>query len=88
MKNVFLIITISLLAHFNACAAVRLPKIFGDSMVLQRGMAIPIWGWADKNEKIFISFNNQHKQTKAGGDGRWKVNLDPEKEGGPYHAYR
>ncbi|MEP6948199.1 MAG: sialate O-acetylesterase [Ginsengibacter sp.] len=84
MKNIFSIVAIMLLANVNACATIRLPKIFGDSMVLQRGVAIPVWGWADKNEKILVSFNNQQKQAKAGSDGRWKVNLDAEKEGGPY----
>ena len=73
-----------LLVNLNVCASIRLPKIFGDSMVLQRGVAIPVWGWANKNQKILVSFNNQHKQTKAGSDGRWKINLEPEKEGGPY----
>jgi sialate O-acetylesterase len=84
MKNLFSVITIMLLVNINAVATIRLPKIFGDSMVLQRGVAIPVWGWANKNEKIFVSFNNQHKQGKAGSDGKWKINLDPEKEGGPY----
>ena len=84
MKNIFLVITIMLLINLTVCATVRLPKIFGDSMVLQRGTVIPVWGWADKNEKIIVSFNNQVKQTKAGNNGRWNINLDPEKEGGPY----
>ena len=84
MKNIFSAITIMLLVNLNVCASIRLPKIFGDSMVLQRGVAIPVWGWANKNQKILVSFNNQHKQTKAGSDGRWKINLEPEKEGGPY----
>src|SRR5258705_13628380 len=84
MKNIFLFITIMLLVNLNSSATIRLPKIFGDSMVLQRGVPIPVWGWADKNEKISVFFNNQHKQTKAGSDGRWKIRLDLEKEGGPY----
>lgn len=84
MKNIFLVMTTLLLVNLNARATVRLPKIFGDSMVLQRGVAIPVWGWADKNEMILVSFNNQIKQTRTAGDGHWKINLDPEKEGGPY----
>jgi len=84
MKNIFTVIVLMLFIHVNAYAIVRLPKIFGDSMVLQRGMAIPVWGWADKNERVFVTFNKQHTSTRAGNDGRWKVNLAPEKEGGPY----
>ena len=67
-----------------ASAQVHLPKIFGDSMVLQRGKPIPVWGWADKNEKITVQFNRQVKNTVSGADGKWKLKLDPESAGGPY----
>ena len=52
-------------------------------MVLSAG-AIHIWGWADKSKRFLLHFNDQHAQTKAGSDGRWKIDLDPEKEGGPH----
>src|SRR6266540_6724979 len=35
-------------------ANVTLPKIFGDNMVLQRNKQIPVWGWAEANEKITL----------------------------------
>ena len=35
-----------------AAAAVRLPSVIGDNMVLQRGQPAPIWGWADKGEQV------------------------------------
>jgi sialate O-acetylesterase len=59
-----------------ATAAVKLPAIFGDNMVLQRGQAVPVWGWADKGEEITVSVAGQTQKTKAGADGRWKVILD------------
>lgn len=65
-------------------ANVRLPKIFADDMVLQRNKLIPIWGWADANEKIEIKFNNQIKTTKADKYGKWTLRLDSENAGGPY----
>jgi sialate O-acetylesterase len=65
-------------------AAVRLPKIFGNGMVLQRGQAIPVWGWADRGETVTVQFHNQKKTARAGKDGRWKVLLEPEEAGGPY----
>jgi sialate O-acetylesterase len=67
-----------------AKANVRLPKMFGNNMVLQREKPIPIWGWADPNEKITVQFNKQTKITTAGKDGGWKLNLDEEKAGGPF----
>ena len=30
-----------------ARADVRLAKVFGDHMVLQRDVPVPVWGWAD-----------------------------------------
>ncbi len=33
-----------------ASAAVKLPAVIGSDMVLQQGVALPIWGWADKGE--------------------------------------
>ena len=63
---------------------IRLPRIFGDNMVLQRGQAIPVWGWADANEKVTVQFNKQTKNTKADKTGRWMIRLEPEAAGGPF----
>lgn len=65
-------------------ANVRLPKIFGDNMVLQRDQLIPVWGWADPDESIQVSFHLQTKKTQADKSGKWMVKLDPEKAGGPF----
>lgn len=58
-------------------AAVKMPKIFGDNMVLQRGIPAPVWGWADNGEKVTVSFAGQEKTATAGEDGKWMVKLDP-----------
>src|SRR5690242_16042153 len=62
----------------------RLPKIFGDNMVLQRDHAIAIWGWADRNEQITVQLNGQSKSARADKSGKWKLQLAPEQAGGPY----
>lgn len=69
---------------FSSKADVTLPEIISDNMVLQRNEPARIWGWADKNEKITIEFNNQKKSVKADKEGRWELFLDPMKAGGPY----
>jgi len=53
-------------------------------MVLQRNKAIPVWGWADANEKITIKFHQQTKSVTADNNGKWLVKLDNETAGGPY----
>ncbi len=59
-----------------APAAVRLPSIFGDDMVLQREMPVPVWGWADAGEKVTVKFAGQEKTATAGADGKWTLKLD------------
>ncbi|MDO9541088.1 MAG: sialate O-acetylesterase [Kiritimatiellia bacterium] len=58
-------------------AAVTMPKIFGDHLVLQRERPVPVWGWANPGEKITVEFAGQRKAITAGPDGRWEVRLDP-----------
>ncbi|NIJ44880.1 sialate O-acetylesterase [Wenyingzhuangia heitensis] len=65
-------------------AEVVLPKFFSDHMVLQRNNNNPIWGTAQKGEKIMVSIAGQSHQTKADKNGYWKIRLDKMKAGGPY----
>ncbi|MFD2574443.1 sialate O-acetylesterase [Spirosoma soli] len=68
----------------SAFAEVRLPKVFGSHMVLQRRKPVPVWGLADPAEKVIVTLNGQTKSVKAGKDGKWRVMLDPMEAGGPY----
>jgi sialate O-acetylesterase len=55
---------------------VKLASIFSDSMVLQRDLPVPVWGWADAGEDVTVTLGDQTKKAKAGQDGRWQVKLD------------
>jgi sialate O-acetylesterase len=57
-------------------AAVKLPAIFSDHMVLQRDAVVPVWGWAGPGEEVSVTVACQTKSAKADGDGRWSVRLD------------
>lgn len=66
-------------------AAVRLPRLVGDHMVLQRGQPLPIWGWADAGEAVTVSWQGRSYPAKpTGPDGRWTVTLPATPAGGPY----
>lgn len=65
-------------------ANVRVPLLFSDGMVLQRNKQIPVWGWADANEKVQVQFNKQVKTIIADKNGKWMVKLDAEQAGGPF----
>src|SRR5664279_3157907 len=83
MKKIALLLVTTLIGY-AMFAEVRLPNFFGSNMVLQRDKVIPIWGWADANEKITVQFNRQTKTTKADKAGKWMIKLDNETAGGPY----
>ena len=72
------------ISFHTAQAMVRLPRLVGDGMVLQRDAEVKIWGWADANEKVTVSFNAQTYHTTTGADGRWSVTLAASESGGPY----
>ena len=63
---------------------VSLPGVFGDHMVLQRGMKSPVWGTADPGEKVTVSIDGKSSRTTTGKDGHWMVKLKKMKAGGPY----
>jgi len=52
-------------------------------MVLQQDMPVPIWGTADPNEAVTVTFRDQTKNATADAQGKWTVKLDPLKPGDP-----
>ncbi|MCC3158567.1 sialate O-acetylesterase [Hymenobacter sp. 15J16-1T3B] len=75
---------LSALAAAPANAAVRLPRLISDGMVLQRGTPVRVWGWADKGEAVAVTFQGKSYRATAGPDGRWQLLLPALKPGGPY----
>ena len=67
-----------------AFAEVKPANIFGENMVLQRESPIPVWGIASAGETVEVSFNGRSRSAVADKGGRWRVELSPEKAGGPY----
>ncbi len=55
----------------------RMPILYTDNMVLQRGIPLEIHGSADACETVSVRFNGQRRKTKASATGRWSVLLDP-----------
>jgi sialate O-acetylesterase len=65
-----------LLGSAPLAAAVTLASPFTSHMVLQREMAVPVWGTAETGETVTVEFAGQQKTVTAGPDGRWRVKLD------------
>lgn len=76
MTRFLLAVVLTFLSVASTHADVKLSAIIGDNMVLQRGMPVPIWGWADAGEKVTVSFAGQTHSATAGKDGKWTVKLE------------
>ncbi len=64
-------------------AEIKLSKVFTPHMVLQREMAVPVYGMASPGEKVTVKFRTQTKTVEADKDGKWLVKLEALKPGGP-----
>lgn len=64
-----------------AAADVRLPKIFTDNMLMQRGVAVRVWGWADAGEAVSAAMAGTTLATKADDKGQWALELPAMKSG-------
>src|SRR5574344_1315931 len=85
MKRIFLLISICLfLGQSSGFASVKMPALFRNGMVMQRGKPIPVWGTASSGEKITLLFNNKRYTAIAQTDGNWKIVLPVMRTGGPY----
>jgi sialate O-acetylesterase len=73
------------LAGPQARADVKPNELFTDGMVLQRGVAWPIWGTADPGEQVSVAWvhaggfgaveTQYFSQVNADKDGKWRIDL-------------
>lgn len=54
-------------------------------MVIQRDAKVKVWGWANENEEIRVTFRGKRYRATTGKDGKWSVSLAPLPAGGPYN---
>ncbi len=84
MKKLALLVLASFPLAGFLTAAVRLPALLSDRMVIQRELPVHVWGWADPGEEIAVAFRGQEASTAADSAGRWEVYLKPLAAGGPF----
>ena len=63
---------------------VRMPAVISNNMVLQQGIPIQIWGWADPGESVTVHLENSKATAKTNKHGKWRLKLPAMKAGGPY----
>ncbi|MFO0810461.1 MAG: caspase family protein [Gemmataceae bacterium] len=62
-------------------APLKLAGVFGDGMVLQRDVEVPVWGTAEPGETVTVRLGGQRSPqvpAKVGPDGRWLAKLQPQ----------
>ena len=83
-RHILCCVILTILFAANGRAEVRLPRIFGSGMVVQRNEPVVVWGWADAGEKITVRLAGQVQKTTADATGNWQLRFRPLKAGGPY----
>jgi sialate O-acetylesterase len=58
-------------------ADVELAPPFTDHAVLQRDVAVPVWGWDTAGTTVSVSFGGQTQQTRVNQSGVWRLDLNP-----------
>jgi len=82
MKNFLSVLCCAALS--SAPAAITLPDILADHMVVQRNKEIPVWGTAAPNVEITAELSGKSATAKADADGKWSLKLPALPAGGPY----
>jgi sialate O-acetylesterase len=67
-------------------AAVKLPALFSDGMILQQKAEVRLWGRSLPGQEITVvaSWQTEPVHTRADDRGGWKTSLQTPKAGGPY----
>ncbi len=78
LKNLVLVVIALFSLYFPVHAgSLGLHKVFTNNMVLQRDIAVPVWGKANPGDKISVAFAGQVKDSVADSEGNWSLKLDP-----------
>ncbi len=60
-----------------AAAPTTLPSIFGDHMVLQRDIPVPVWGKAEPGAAVSVTVEGKTSKATADAGGAWSLKLAP-----------
>ena len=67
--------------------SLKLSALFCDHAVLQRGIPVPVWGWAPPGSIVSISLGVVSATTRSGPTGRFRADLPPMPAGGPFELH-
>ena len=64
-----------LLTSSSVQAELKVASVFGDNMVLQRGLPVLLWGTTGPGETVSVAFGGQTVKVKADVLGKWRASL-------------
>lgn len=82
--NVLLVLFVAVMTSTPVAAELKLPSIFGDSMVVQRDVPVHVWGWTEPGQSVKAQLGDRSGKTVAGQDGRFDLSMTALPAGGPY----
>jgi sialate O-acetylesterase len=68
----------------GAATTLKLSSVFGNDMVLQRDVTLPVWGDAASSSEVHVALAGHEATAKTDAAGHWKVFLEPLAAGGPH----
>lgn len=100
MKNMkndnwrLLVLIVACMLSLPAAAAVKLPMMFADGMVLQQQTEVRLWGWCDRicggaagrSVTVTTSWDGRRYTSVSDSDGRFEVTVQTPCAGGPYEV--
>ncbi len=61
----------------NPGSTLKLPNVFGDHMVLQADVELPVWGTARPRQRVTVSLGKEQQTTQADENCKWLVRFPP-----------
>ncbi len=89
MKKSILIVS-AMMTSLIASAAIELPEIFSDNMVLQQQSDARLWGWSSPKATISVKpdWSEKSYSAKADASGRWELSVATPEAGYTPHTIR
>ena len=73
-----------LLPHFSEAQQLTLASVFGDHMVIQREMHVPVWGTAPPGQIVEVTMAGYTIPAPVAEDSTWMVRMPKLNAGGPF----
>lgn len=80
----FITVSAICLSTYAVQAQLQVSKLFTDGVILQRDVAMPIWGKAAASESVSVTIGDITETAVADADGNWEVEISAHVAGGPH----